>query len=104
MILVIFFLFTHKAYADCFGGAKFGDDLRETNAKLNAAVMPSRTKKNAINIFFGSFQFCPEENLGRSIITLEFQNEKLYSKTFSVMNISNKNLESNKKLLFKFLW
>ena len=102
LILVIFSLFTHKAYADCFGGAKFGDDLRETDAKLNVAVMPSRTKKNAINIFFGSFQFCPEENLGRSIITLEFQNEKLYSKTFSVMNISNKNLESNKKLLFNY--
>lgn len=103
LILAVFSLLTNSAYADCFGDTNFGDDLRETDRKNLGPIMPSRYKKDTINIYLNPNTHCPEQNLGRSLISLKFNNEKLYSKTIEVVNLSKKNLESNKKLLFNYV-
>ena len=36
-------------------------------------------------------------------VKLAFENEKLYSKTIQVVNLSKENLESKKKLLFNYV-
>ena len=65
--------------------------------------MPSRESKNVINIFLSPYRHCPEENLGKAFVKLTFENEKLYAKTIQVVNLSKKNLESKKKLLFDYV-
>ena len=103
LILIVFSLLTKNAYADCFVNTNFGDDLRETDRKNLGPIIPSRYKKNTVNIYLNPLTHCPEQNLGRSLISLKFNNEKLYSKTIEVVNLSKKNLESNKKLLFDYV-
>ena len=102
-ILLICSFLTNNAYADCDAGVNFGDDLVKVHKKRLGATMPSRTSKNEINIFFSPYKHCPEENLGKAVVKLTFDNQKLYSKTIEVINLSKKNLESKKKLLLNYV-
>jgi len=102
-ILFICSFLTNSAYADCDAGVNFGDDLRKTQKKRLGKTMPSRTSRNEVNIFLSTYKHCPEENLGKTFVKLAFENEKLYSKTIQVVNLSKKNLESKKKLLFNYV-
>ena len=102
-ILFICSFLTNNAYADCDAGVNFGDDLRKTQKKRLGKTMPSRSSRNEVHIFFSPYKHCPEENLGKAVVKLTFDNQKLYSKTIEVVNLSKKNLESNKKLLFDYV-
>ena len=102
-ILFICSFLTNNAYADCDAGVNFGDDLRKTQKKRLGKTMPSRTSRNEVNIFLSTYKHCPEENLGKTFVKLAFENEKLYSKTIQVVNLSKENLESKKKLLFNYV-
>ena len=103
LILIIFSFLTNGAYANCDAGVNFGDDLEKVHKKRLGPTLPSRTSKNEINIFFSPYKHCPEENLGKAFVKLTFDNQKLYSKTIEVVNLSKKNLESKKKLLFNYV-
>jgi len=102
-ILFICSFLTNNAYADCDAGVNFGDDLRKTQKKRLGKTMPSRASRNVVHIFFSPYRHCPEENLGKAIVKLTFDNQKLYSKTIEVINLSKKNLESKKKLLLNYV-
>ena len=102
-ILLICSFLTNNAYADCDAGADFGDDLRKTQKKGFGKTMPSRASRNVVHIFFSPYKHCPNENLGKALVKLTFDNQKLYSKTIEVINLSKKNLESKKKLLFNYV-
>ena len=103
LILIIFSFLTNGAYANCDAGVNFGDDLVKVHKKRLGPTLPSRTSKNEINIFFSPYKHCPEENLGKAFVKLTFDNQKLYSKTIEVINLSKKNLESKKKLLLNYV-
>ena len=102
-ILFICSFLTNNAYADCDAGVNFGDDLRKTQKKRLGKTMPSRASRYVVHIFLSTHKHCPEENLGKTFVKLAFENEKLYSKTIQVVNLSKKNLESKKKLLFNYV-
>ena len=102
-ILFICSFLTNNAYADCDAGVNFGDDLRKTQKKRLGKTMPSRSSRNEVHIFFSPYKHCPEENLGKAVVKLTFDNQKLYSKTIEVINLSKKNLESKKKLLLNYV-
>ena len=102
-ILFICSFLTNNAYADCDAGVNFGDDLRKTQKKRLGKTMPSRASRNVVHIFLSPYKHCPEENLGKTFVKLAFENEKLYSKTIQVVNLSKENLESKKKLLFNYV-
>ena len=102
-ILFICSFLTNNAYAECDAGVNFGDDLRKTQKKRLGKTMPSRASRNVVHIFFSPYRHCPEENLGKAFVKLTFDNQKLYSKTIEVVNLSKKNLESKKKLLFNYV-
>ena len=102
-ILFICSFLTNSAYADCDAGVNFGDDLRKTQKKRLGKTMPSRASRNEVHIFFSPYKHCPEENLGKAVVKLTFDNQKLYSKTIEVINLSKKNLESKKKLLLNYV-
>lgn len=103
IILFIISFFTNSAFADCDAGVNFGDDLKKTHKKRLGKTMPSRESKYVINIFLSPYRHCPGENLGKTFVKLTFENEKLYAKTIQVVNLSKKNLESKKKLLFDYV-
>lgn len=102
-ILFICSFLTNNAYAECDAGVNFGDDLRKTQKKRLGKTMPSRASRYVVHIFLSTHKHCPEENLGKTFVKLAFENEKLYSKTIQVVNLSKKNLESKKKLLFNYV-
>ena len=103
LIIIIFSCLSNSAYANCYADINFGADLRETQRKDIGIMMPSRSSKHGVNIFLPTHKHCPEENLGETMARLSFEDEKLYSKTIQVINISKKNLESKKKLLFNYV-
>ena len=102
-ILFICSFLTNNAYAECDAGVNFGDDLRKTQKKRLGKTMPSRASRYVVHIFLSTHKHCPEENLGKTFVKLAFENEKLYSKTIQVVNLSKENLESKKKLLFNYV-
>ena len=104
-ILFICSFLNNNAYADCFGNVKFGDNLENVKKKELGVAVLSRTQRNTINYFIELSKACPEQNLGRVEIILKFKRkeEKLFSKTISVVNVSPQNLESKKKLLFNYV-
>jgi|TARA_B110000238_G_C15953792_1_gene364362 hypothetical protein len=101
IIISLFFLTSVKA--ECSFKLKFGDSIKEVAKKNYGNIRPIPGKIGSLKAIGIAEKICPDENLGNANIEFTLFKERLYMVTIRVLNYSNKNLESNKGLLFNYV-
>ena len=102
-IIIVSLFFLTNASAECTFEVNFGDSIKKVYNKKFGNIRPVPGKLGSHRAVGIAEKICPDENLGNSNIEFTLFKEKLYMITIRVLNYSNKNLESNKGLLFNYV-